>query len=568
MPRVLSLFDIMPCPRVSLPVTEMVSPLKPLEALSSGQGGRPVGRRARTGTSPAPDEDRALLFPAGDAEGLADVLRRLIDQPDLRDRLGSGRAGSGASTSGPGRTSRPGCAPPTPRPRTVNRGARRARGRAPELSALRVGLVADEFTSETLAATVHAVALDRDAWRSRLESRPRPGLHRVGVVGQRGPVAPRCRLLLDGGARRLRRAARRSPESEASPRSSGTRRTRSTSTRFVRTASLCDHVFTTDGNRVVPYLSRRFGTGAGRRPRSRSTRSPRIHNPLPGGRPFDPSVAYAGTFYGERYAKRSEELSRLLETVRPFGLAIYDRQARRPGLAVPLPPDASGVTCGARLPYDEVIDSYKAHLANLNVNSVAGSPSMFSRRVVEVAACGGVVLSGPGRGIDETFGSAIPTQRRPGGVAGPVARLGPDPQARLREAWLQMRAVLRAHTVGTALTIVARTAGHPRRGRAPADVCRPARSTDDRAVVEALARQSVLPDRGVVRGARRRQELKLSADFQAARRVPGHRPPAPPCNQYAVLQGDRSPDRHRAMPEQFRTASGWRPVHREPDRQP
>ena len=37
MPRVLSLFDIMPCPRLSLPVTEMVSPLKPLEGLSAAK---------------------------------------------------------------------------------------------------------------------------------------------------------------------------------------------------------------------------------------------------------------------------------------------------------------------------------------------------------------------------------------------------------------------------------------------------------------------------------------------------------------------------------------------------
>ena len=33
-PRLMSCFDIVACPRLSLPVTEMVSPLKPLEAFA------------------------------------------------------------------------------------------------------------------------------------------------------------------------------------------------------------------------------------------------------------------------------------------------------------------------------------------------------------------------------------------------------------------------------------------------------------------------------------------------------------------------------------------------------
>ena len=260
--------------------------------------------------------------------------------------------------------------------------------------------------------------------------------------------------------------------------------------RFVRSAARCDHVFTTDGNMVVPYLEAGVGTV-----RTASSlpfyAQPGIHNPLPGRRPFEQTVAYAGTYYGDRYAKRSAELSRLLSAARPHGLAIYDRQLAVPDSPYHFPPQFQRDVRGS-LPYDEVIDSYKAHVANLNVNSVADSPSMFSRRVVEVAACGGVVLSGPGRGIEETFGSAIPSTGDTGTWRALLRDWSIDPLARLREAWLQMRAVLRSHTVDTALTILARTAGIP--VRAPGLPTYAVVLDGTRAeLLDVVASQSVLP---------------------------------------------------------------------------
>ncbi len=283
--------------------------------------------------------------------------------------------------------------------------------------------------------------------------------------------------------------------------------------RFVGTATLCDHVFTTDGAMVPRYLAAGVGTL-----RSASSlpfyAQPRIHNPLPGRRPYEHTVAYAGTFYGDRYPQRSAELSSLLEAAAPFGLAIYDRQAAIPDSPYHFPPSLQPAVRGA-LPYDEVIDSYKAHVANLNVNSVTGSPTMFSRRVVEVAACGGVVLSGPGRGITETLGSAVPALSDPLTWRALLRAWSTDPQARLAEAWLQMRTVLRAHTVDTALTLVARTAGLP--------VLGPDRptwaavvSTTDPVTLRTLAAQSVPPSQVVCLAADGREAAEVATTVRAA----------------------------------------------------
>jgi len=46
---------------------------------------------------------------------------------------------------------------------------------------------------------------------------------------------------------------------------------------------------------------------------------------------------------------------------------------------------------------------YKNYLISLNVNSVTGSPSMYSRRLLEIMACGGIVVTNPSQAIEKHF---------------------------------------------------------------------------------------------------------------------------------------------------------------------
>jgi len=503
MPQLMSTFDIMPCPRVSLPVTELVSPLKPLEAFGCGKA------VILTDLSPhqtlaGSSRDRALLVPDNDVPALADAMERLIQNADERASLGrSARLWvldeRTWATIG----------------RSITTAYRKAQDvhdsllptQSTRLGELRVGIIADEFTTSTLAPTVQLVPLQRAKWREQLAE-----AHLDLVLVESA---------WEGNGGQWHRGVGDYSERESADirdllgacRDSGiptvfwNKEDPVHFDRFRATAAACDHVFTTDASMISPYLS----TPAIRAITVSSLpfyAQPSIHNPLPSDRSYEPTIAYAGTYYGDRYPDRSRQLEWMLDSAADFGLTIYDRQLGVIDSPYQFPSKFASNVRGV-LPYQEVIKSYRTHLAHLNVNSVNDSPTMFSRRVVEVAACGGVVLSGPGRGIEEALGSAIPVVSDPALCRAYLHSWVHNPVERLREAWLQMRAVYRSHTIDTALVLVARTAGiaveAPRAPRYGALVD----GEDDRAL-ESLATQSLRPEAVYVIGPTSKAQARLA----------------------------------------------------------
>ena len=81
-----SLLDIAPFPRKPQPVTEMVSPMKPLEALAMEKA--VVVSSVAALTEMIADERTGLVFAKGEVASLADALDRLIGDPGLCARLG------------------------------------------------------------------------------------------------------------------------------------------------------------------------------------------------------------------------------------------------------------------------------------------------------------------------------------------------------------------------------------------------------------------------------------------------------------------------------------------------
>ena len=79
--------DVFVVPRTPDRVSQLVTPLKPVEAMASGlpvvvSGVRALGELVR-------DRETGLLFPPLDAGALADSLAQLLDSPDLRAKLGA-----------------------------------------------------------------------------------------------------------------------------------------------------------------------------------------------------------------------------------------------------------------------------------------------------------------------------------------------------------------------------------------------------------------------------------------------------------------------------------------------
>src|SRR5690625_2408050 len=85
-----SIIDICPFPRLPLPVCEMVSPLKPFEAMAMGKA--IIASDVSALAEIISDGSNGILFEKGDANSLTAGLRRLLDDDSLRHRLaGNGR---------------------------------------------------------------------------------------------------------------------------------------------------------------------------------------------------------------------------------------------------------------------------------------------------------------------------------------------------------------------------------------------------------------------------------------------------------------------------------------------
>lgn len=83
--RYYSIVDITPFPRLPLPVCEMVSPLKPFEAMAMQKA--VVASNVKALAEIVRDGENGLLHEKGSAESLAEKISLYLDDPDLRERM-------------------------------------------------------------------------------------------------------------------------------------------------------------------------------------------------------------------------------------------------------------------------------------------------------------------------------------------------------------------------------------------------------------------------------------------------------------------------------------------------
>jgi len=84
--RYLSLFDVVPFPRLPRPVCELISPIKPFESMAMQKPA--VVSSVAALTEIVRDGVTGLVFRKGDSNDLARTIERLLDSPDLRSSLG------------------------------------------------------------------------------------------------------------------------------------------------------------------------------------------------------------------------------------------------------------------------------------------------------------------------------------------------------------------------------------------------------------------------------------------------------------------------------------------------
>lgn len=227
--------------------------------------------------------------------------------------------------------------------------------------------------------------------------------------------------------------------------------------KFKEAARLFDIVLTTDADRIPAYEAL---DGAARIVAALPfAAQPRLHHPTHELAERDPRPVFGGTYYKNRHPERREQLERLLDAARDRDLVIYDRTAGQESDSVGFPERFAPHIRGG-VPYDEMVRLYREHRLFLNTNSVIDSPTMFSRRVFELLACGTPVVSTPGRGMQTMFGDLVPVVSDVEAARTAIDALLTD-DARWQERSLAgIRAVLAEHTYQHRLARVASFAGY------------------------------------------------------------------------------------------------------------
>lgn len=168
--------------------------------------------------------------------------------------------------------------------------------------------------------------------------------------------------------------------------------------KFMCCAKLVDHIFTTDANMKSSYQAKTGNPSVHALP---FAAQPALHKPAPLTTRLS-RCCFAGSWYGNRHLERGRAMSWLLQTANKHGLDIFDRNFGTGNF--PFPEEYKAGIKGS-LPYNELCSEYRRYRVFLNVNSVTDSPTMCSRRVFELMACGTPVVSTYAKGIENLIES-------------------------------------------------------------------------------------------------------------------------------------------------------------------
>jgi len=210
--------------------------------------------------------------------------------------------------------------------------------------------------------------------------------------------------------------------------------------KFMESAGVASHIFTTDANMVNSYVEK---TGNKKVFPLPFAAQPALHKPAP----LEGRIArscFAGSWYHGRHPERSAVMGWLLRAGQRFGLDIYDRNF---GTGTFEFPEEFHASVKGKLTYKALCEKYSKYRVFLNVNSITDSPTMFSRRVFELMACGTPVVSTYAKGIEELFDSeAVWFVHTEAEAEEAIQTLLTDDKEWLRRSLLGIREVFAKHT--------------------------------------------------------------------------------------------------------------------------
>ncbi|MBB3015426.1 glycosyltransferase [Cupriavidus alkaliphilus] len=172
--------------------------------------------------------------------------------------------------------------------------------------------------------------------------------------------------------------------------------------RFIESARLFDHVFTVDSNAISRYKAV-MGRDASVHPLMFAIQ-PKTHG-FTGFNFKYRRANFVGSYSSNNHPKRRRWQDCLFEAAcsSGLGLTVIDRNSSRKAEHYRYP-FLHGLEVLDAVPHADTARIYRDFLVSLNVNTVDDSPTMFSRRLVEILGCGGIAVTNPTPSVNAMFG--------------------------------------------------------------------------------------------------------------------------------------------------------------------
>ncbi|WP_111825075.1 glycosyltransferase [Achromobacter sp. HZ01] len=171
--------------------------------------------------------------------------------------------------------------------------------------------------------------------------------------------------------------------------------------RFIDSARFFEHIFTVDENCVPRYIEATGGNA------SVDTLPFAVESKFHYFKGFSfeiPRANFVGSYSRHIHTRRRLWQEMMFTACAESGMPInvYDRNSNRQSSNYRYP-SYPGLVVNPAVPYAETGEIYRKHLVSLNVNTVEDSPTMYSRRLVEILACGGIAVTNPSLAVDRYF---------------------------------------------------------------------------------------------------------------------------------------------------------------------
>ncbi|AJI74176.1 glycosyl transferases group 1 family protein [Francisella philomiragia subsp. philomiragia ATCC 25015] len=171
--------------------------------------------------------------------------------------------------------------------------------------------------------------------------------------------------------------------------------------RFIDSAKHFEHIFTVDENCIPKYqevVSSKTTVNT-----MMFAVQPKIHY----FKGFDfkhKRANFAGSYSHHIHSKRRKIQDIMFESVcsQELGLTVFDRNSERNSENYRYP-ELENMNVEKAVSHSQTAQIYRDYMLSLNVNTIEDSPTMFSRRLIEILACGGVAITNNTLAVQKMF---------------------------------------------------------------------------------------------------------------------------------------------------------------------